>query len=134
MAVTRHAVIMYFQFSVRDCFSATFAHPHPHCALAGFSQVHFHFQSKRNVTFLGDRLYQTVVCLSCLSVTFVHCGKTVGRIKMKLGTQVGLGPGHIMLEGDPAPSPKGAQPPIFSPYLLWPNAGLDGLRCDLVWS
>jgi len=25
------------------------------------------------------------VCLSCLSVTFVHCGQTVGRIKMKLG-------------------------------------------------
>jgi len=31
---------------------------------------------------------------------------------MKLGVQVGLGPGHIVLDGDPAP-PKGAQPPIF---------------------
>ena len=30
------------------------------------------------------------VCLSLLSVTFVHCGQTVGRIKMKLGVQVGL--------------------------------------------
>jgi len=32
--------------------------------------------------------YRTVVCLPCLSVlsvTFVHCGQTVGRIKMKLG-------------------------------------------------
>ena len=47
---------------------------------------------------------QTVVCLSvCLSVTFVHCGGTVGRIKMKLDMQVGLGPGHIVLGGDPAP-------------------------------
>ena len=37
------------------------------------------------------------VCLSvCLSVTFVHCGQTVGRTKMKLGVQVGLGPGHIV--------------------------------------
>jgi len=27
---------------------------------------------------------------------------------MKLGTQVGLGPGHIVLDGDPAP--QGAQP------------------------
>jgi len=27
-------------------------------------------------------------CLSCLSVTFVHCGQTVGRIKMKLGVRV----------------------------------------------
>jgi len=25
---------------------------------------------------------------------------------MKLGTQVGLGPGHIMLDGDPAPPPQ----------------------------
>jgi len=32
--------------------------------------------------------YQTVV-LSVLSVTLVHCGQTVGWIKMKLGTQVG---------------------------------------------
>jgi len=38
---------------------------------------------------------------------------------MKLGMQVGLGPGHIVLDGDPAPPPpKGAQPPIFGPYLL----------------
>ena len=44
--------------------------------------------------------YRTVVCpeLSCLSVTFVHCGQTVGWIKMKLGMQVGLGPGHIVLD------------------------------------
>jgi len=35
----------------------------------------------------------------------------VGRIKMKLSMQVGLGPGHIVLDGDPAP-PQGAQPPI----------------------
>ena len=37
---------------------------------------------------------------------------------------------HIFLEGDPAASPKGAQPPIFGPYLLRPN----GSRCHLVWS
>ena len=56
-------------------------------------------------------------CLSCLSVTLVYCGQTVGRIKMKLGMQVGLGPGHIVLGGDPAPSPKGAQPPKFSAHI-----------------
>jgi len=64
-------------------------------------------------------------CLSVchvLSVTFVHCGQTVGRIKMKLGMQVGLGPGHILLDGDPAsPPPKGHSPPIFGLYLLRPN-------------
>jgi len=47
----------------------------------------------------------------CLAVTFVHCGQTVGRIKMKLGMQVGLVPGHIALDWDPAPPPQGAQPP-----------------------
>ena len=56
-------------------------------------------------------------CLSCLSVTFVHCGQTVGRIKMKLGMQVGLGPGHIVLDGDPAPPPpQGHSPPQFSAH------------------
>jgi len=34
----------------------------------------------------------------------------------------GLGPGHIVSDGDPAfPPPKGAETPIFGPYLLWPN-------------
>ena len=33
---------------------------------------------------------------------------------MKLGTEVGIDPGHIVLDGDPAP-PKGAQPADFRP-------------------
>jgi len=39
---------------------------------------------------------------------------------MVLGMEVGLGPGHIVLDGDPAPLPKkAAQPPsIFGPFLL----------------
>jgi len=41
----------------------------------------------------------------CLSVTFVQCCLMVGRINMKLGMQVGLGPGHIVLDGDPASLP-----------------------------
>jgi len=52
---------------------------------------------------LSDR-YLSV--LSCLSATLVYCGQTVGQIKMKLGVQVGLGPGHIVLDGDPAPHPQ----------------------------
>jgi len=42
---------------------------------------------------------------------------------MPLGRSVGLGPGHIVLDVDPAP-PKGAQQPplsLFGPCLLWPN-------------
>ena len=59
--------------------------------------------------------YRSVVlsCLSvCLSVTLVHCGQTVGRIKTKLGMQVGLGPGHTVRWGLRSPSPTGAQPPL----------------------
>ena len=57
--------------------------------------------------------------LSCpvLSVTFVHCGQTVGRIKMKLGAQVGLGSGHIVLGGDPAPPPLKGHSPKFSAHI-----------------
>jgi len=41
---------------------------------------------------------------------------------MPLYTKVGLGPGHIVLHGDPAPPKRGtAPPPIFGPYLLWSN-------------
>jgi len=32
----------------------------------------------------------------------VYCGQTVGWIKMPLGKEEGLGPGHIVLDGDPA--------------------------------
>ena len=32
----------------------------------------------------------------------VYCGQMAGCIQMPLGTEVGLGPGHIALDGDPA--------------------------------
>ena len=61
-------------------------------------------------------------CLSCLSVCpvlsvmLVYCGQTVGWIKLKLGTEEGIGPGHIVLDVDPAPSlQKGVQRPNFLP-------------------
>jgi len=57
-------------------------------------------------------------CLSCLSVTLVYYGQTVGWIKMKLGTGVGLGPGHIVLDGDPAPPKKGHSSPTFRPMSI----------------
>jgi len=41
---------------------------------------------------------------------------------MPLGKDVGLGPGDIVLDGDPALPRKGAQqPPLCGPCLLWPN-------------
>jgi len=53
----------------------------------------------------------------------VCCGQTIGWIKMPLGTEVDLGPVHIVLDGDPAsPAQKGhSSPLLFSPCLLWPN-------------
>ena len=54
----------------------------------------------------------------------VYCDQMAGWIKMTLGMEVGLGPGHIVLDGDPAPSTKRRRSPlspIFGPFLLWPN-------------
>jgi len=65
---------------------------------------------------LSDRCPVLSVCLSCLSVTLVYCGQTVGRIKMKHGTQVGLVSGHIVLDADPAPPPQ--KGPIFRPISI----------------
>jgi len=54
-----------------------------------------------------------------------------GWIKMALGVEVGLGPGHIVLDGEPAPLPKkGAQPPIFDPFLLSANGWM---HQDATW-
>jgi len=36
---------------------------------------------------------------------------------MKLGMQVGLGPGHTVLDGDPAPSPPKGHRPQFSAHI-----------------
>jgi len=49
--------------------------------------------------------------------------------------KVGLGPGHIVLDGDPAPSPPPKKmghstPTVFGPCLLWPNSWMDQ---DVTW-
>jgi len=44
-------------------------------------------------------------------------GQTVGQIKMKLGMQVGLGPDHIVLDGDPAPLPQRGTAPQFLAHI-----------------
>jgi len=46
-------------------------------------------------------------------VTLVYCGQTVGWIKMKIDMEVGLGPGHIMLHGEPALLSKRGKDPKF---------------------
>jgi len=51
---------------------------------------------------------------------------------MKVAMQVGLVPGHIVLDGDPAPSPpkEHSLHPIFGPFLLRPNGCMDQ---DATW-
>jgi len=61
----------------------------------------------------------------------MYYSQTVGWIKMKLGEGVGLGPGHIVLDGDPAPPlQKGHTPNV------WPMSVAakrqDGLRGHLL--
>ena len=61
----------------------------------------------------------------------VYCGQTAGWIKMALDMEVGLSPGDFVLDGDPAHTPKGAEPhPIFGPRLLRPNGCMDQ---DATW-
>jgi len=46
----------------------------------------------------------------------VCCGQMAGWIKMALGMEVGLGAGHIVLDGT-----QQSPPPISGPFLLWPK-------------
>ena len=48
---------------------------------------------------------------------------------MPLGTEVGLGPSHIVLDGDPAPPQGGHNSPQFSDR-SWPNGWVDQ---DATW-
>jgi len=66
----------------------TWPRPWPHCVRWGPS-----FPPKRGIA-------------SPQFSDHVYCGQTVRWIKMALGIEVGLGPGHIVLDGDPAPLPQ----------------------------
>jgi len=70
------------------------------------------------------------VCQSVLSVTLLYCGQTVGWIKMKLGTALGLGPGHIVLDcciTQPTPQKGYTAAPNFWPMSTVAKR-LDGSR------
>jgi len=49
---------------------------------------------------------------------------------MKLGMEVGLSPGHIVSDGDPATLPHRDTASNFRPCLLWPNGWIDQ---DATW-
>ena len=42
----------------------------------------------------------------------VYCGQTAGWMKTPLRTEVDLGPGHSVLDGDPAPRLRGTAAPL----------------------
>ena len=69
-------------------------------------------------------------------LTHGYCGRTAGWIKMTLGMEVGLGPVHIVLDGDIAQllSPKqGAEPPPKKNRSIFIVAKrLDASRCHLI--
>ena len=122
----------------------------PHCVRWGpgspcqkGAQQHHHFSAhvyfgqtaQWNKMPLGTEVvlcYWTVLCLCVLSVchiflsvTLLYCGKTAGWIRMPLDTKVDLGPGHILLHGDPAlPTERGTAAPNFRPMSIvakrWP--------------
>jgi len=62
----------------------------------------------------------------------VCCCQTAGWIKMAFGMEVGLGSGHIVLDGDPAHFLQKAcsGPSIIDPFLLWPNGWM---HQDATW-
>ena len=79
---------------------------------------------------LSDRCLSV---LSCLSVCDVRALWPNGLTDQDETLHAGiLGPGHIVLDGDPAPlTQRGiAPPPFFSPYLLRPNGCMDR---DITW-
>jgi len=47
----------------------------------------------------------------------VYCGQTAGWIKVPFGTQVGLGPRHIVIDGDAAPTERGTAGPHLSAHV-----------------
>ena len=61
----------------------------------------------------------------------MYCDQTVGWIKMPLGMEVGLGHGHIVLDGNPAPLRRATTLPLFSAHGYYGHTV--GLDHDVTW-
>ena len=109
-----------------------------HNMLFGSALVNITLSCLSCMSFFGRPFLKTVRpmlsdrSLSCLSVTLVYYSQTIGWIKMKLGTHVGLGPATLCYMGTHLRTPpKGHSTPNFWPISVvakW----LDGSRCHLV--
>ena len=90
----------------------------------------------QDATWYGGRPRSTRHCVRCGPATLrengtptrtqflahVYCGQMAGWMKTPLGMQVDLVPGHIVLDGVPAPAKGEQQPPLFGSCLLWPRS------------
>jgi len=74
-------------------------------------------QPKRHCVRWGPRSPSTKRRHSPQLSAHVYGGLTAEWIKMPLGMDVGLGPGHIVLDGDPAPPPQKGAHPQFSAHV-----------------
>ena len=90
-------------------------------------QIKMHFRSVLLTVFWANVCRMVCPMLSdcsvlCVVSVMVYCGETVAWIKMSLGVEIGLSPGHIVLDGDPAPAPmeRGTAAPHF--HNLWVQA------------
>ena len=65
---------------------------------------------------MGTQLPQKKGTALTQFLAHVYCDQTAGWMKTPLGTDVDLGPGHSVLDWDPAPSRKGhSSPRSFGP-------------------
>jgi len=56
---------------------------------------------------------------AALTFRLLYCDQTAGWIKMPLGAEVGLVPGHVLLVGDPAPPQKRGHSPQCSAHVCY---------------
>ena len=106
--------------------------PKPSCALvsASLNQCRFCASVCKTVRpMLSDRCPVSLsVCLSCLRRALWPNGWT----DQDETWHAGLGPGHIVLDRDPAPPPQRGTAANFRPILLQPNGCMDQ-DATLVW-
>ena len=104
----------------------------------------------QDATWYGGRPWSTRHCVRCgpsfpqkkghthptQFLAHVYCGQTAGWMKTPFGTQVDLGPGHIVLDGVPAAAEGAPHPPLFGPCLSWPRSPISAtaeLLLNMFW-
>ena len=89
--------------------------PWPHCVRWGPSCPH----GKGHISPHFRDLCAQAACVHIIRGPCLLC-PNAGWIKMSFGVDVGLGPAHIVLDGDPAPPPKkGTAVPQFSAHVYY---------------